>query len=80
MVQLGFNEVSKEIMSTTMFQFLYGAIGISNISEMTSSNMVSIPLWCNWDTEKNIYLGTLDMFQFLYGAIGIVICFKDRAI
>ena len=32
-----------------MFQFLYGAIGISTTNKTILRNAVSIPIWCNWD-------------------------------
>ena len=66
-------EASGEVINfskTSMFQFLYGAIG-SNLKTISlCENHVSIPIWCDWKITFREIIMPGALFQFLYGAIG----------
>ena len=53
-----------------MFQFQYGAIGSVGRDYNGSFALVSIPVWCDWESGAKFFGNKADKFQFQYGAIG----------
>ena len=69
MVRLRGNEYCSLVRFFLIFQFLYGAIERSNSVTSSCSCYISIPIWCDWESQSVAKKRKSSSFQFLYGAI-----------
>ncbi len=61
---------TKRALVSSLFQFLYGAIGSRPTAGPKAVTNVSIPIWCDWKFFGRFLGYSKALFQFLYGAIG----------